>query len=265
MLDKFSKGVAERILGTVLKYGGDFAELFVEDRYSTNISLKNGKVETAQTGRMFGVGIRGFLGDKAIYAYTNDLSEENMLTVARRVGEALGEVGFDIGTTAIDIGLDADPGLFGNDVGVLARLGQSFLIGRRRLLGFLAKALGLLQVAFDAGTTRVEDRTDARQGHAAHNDIERREGNREPEQLATKHRTIEGREGAVCFSGVGLGAMHRFGTVLFSGCYHLALLQRVRVFGLRQHNDVVGSNRHLATLHGLTTPDEYPGPRSVTP
>jgi len=45
---------------------------------------------------MFGVGIRGFLGDKAIYAYTNDLSEENMLAVARRVGEALGEVNWVI-------------------------------------------------------------------------------------------------------------------------------------------------------------------------
>ena len=101
MLDKFSKGVVERILGTVLKYGGDFAELFVEDRYSTNISLKNGKVENAQTGRMFGVGIRGFLGDKAIYAYTNDLSEENMLAVARRVGEALGEV--KLGDLSLDL------------------------------------------------------------------------------------------------------------------------------------------------------------------
>lgn len=53
---------------------------------------------------MFGVGIRGFLGDKAIYAYTNDLSRENLLQVARRVGEALGEVklkdfvlNFDVG------------------------------------------------------------------------------------------------------------------------------------------------------------------------
>ncbi|HOQ39130.1 MAG TPA: TldD/PmbA family protein [Fervidobacterium sp.] len=92
MLDRFDKRVAEEILGTVLKYGGDFAELFVEDRYSTNIDLKNGKVETAQTGRMFGIGIRGFLGDKAIYAYTNDLSRDNVLAVAKRVGEALGEV-----------------------------------------------------------------------------------------------------------------------------------------------------------------------------
>jgi len=92
VLDRFDKRVAEEILGTVLKYGGDFAELFVEDRYSTNIDLKNGKVETAQTGRMFGIGIRGFLGDKAIYAYTNDLSRDNVLAVAKRVGEALGEV-----------------------------------------------------------------------------------------------------------------------------------------------------------------------------
>ncbi|MGB9693802.1 MAG: PmbA/TldA family metallopeptidase, partial [Fervidobacterium sp.] len=83
VLDRFDKSFVEEIIATVLKYGGDFAEVFVEDRYSTNISLKNGRVENAQTGRMFGVGIRGFLGDKAIYAYTNDLSRENILAVAK--------------------------------------------------------------------------------------------------------------------------------------------------------------------------------------
>ncbi|MCX7653564.1 MAG: TldD/PmbA family protein [Fervidobacterium sp.] len=88
----FDKSFVEEILYTVLKYGGDFAEVFVEDRYSTNFSLKNGKIELAQTGRMFGIGIRGFLGDKAIYGYTNDLSKENVLLVAKRVGEALGEI-----------------------------------------------------------------------------------------------------------------------------------------------------------------------------
>ncbi|WP_448376019.1 TldD/PmbA family protein [Fervidobacterium sp.] len=92
MLERFDKPFVEEILATVVRYGGDFAEVFVEDRYSTNIDLKNGKVELAQTGRMFGIGIRGFLGDKAIYAYTNDLSKDNILSIARRVGEALGEV-----------------------------------------------------------------------------------------------------------------------------------------------------------------------------
>ncbi len=92
VLERFDKPFVEEILATVIKYGGDFADVFVEDRYSTNIDLKNGKVELAQTGRMFGIGIRGFLDDKAIYAYTNDLSRENVLAVAKRVGEALGEV-----------------------------------------------------------------------------------------------------------------------------------------------------------------------------
>ncbi|ODN29778.1 TldD/PmbA family protein [Fervidobacterium thailandense] len=92
MIEKFDRVLVEELIGTVLRYGGDFAEIFVEDRYSTEIELRNGSVEQARTGRMFGVGIRGFLGDKAIYAYTNDLSRENLLQVAKRVGEALGEV-----------------------------------------------------------------------------------------------------------------------------------------------------------------------------
>jgi len=43
VLDRFDKPFVEEILATVLRYGGDFAEVFVEDRYSTNIELKNGK------------------------------------------------------------------------------------------------------------------------------------------------------------------------------------------------------------------------------
>lgn len=101
MLDLFDKGFVEEIIGTVLRHGGDFAEVFVEDRTSTELELKNGKVEQARTGKMFGVGVRGFLGDRAIYAYTNDLSRENVLQVAKRVGEALGEPRFP--TLSLDL------------------------------------------------------------------------------------------------------------------------------------------------------------------
>ncbi len=86
------KGLVEEILATVLKYGGDFAEVFFEDRYSNTFGLKDGKVESASTQRLCGIGIRGFLGEKAIYAYTNDLTKDNLLAVAKRVGQALGEV-----------------------------------------------------------------------------------------------------------------------------------------------------------------------------
>ncbi|AEX85447.1 peptidase C69 [Marinitoga sp. 1135] len=87
-----SKELVQDIIGTVLKHGGDFAEVFVEKRYTNNFTMKNGSLESATTGNRFGVGVRGFLGTKAVYAYTNDLSRESLLSVAKRVGEALGEI-----------------------------------------------------------------------------------------------------------------------------------------------------------------------------
>lgn len=84
--------LVEDILYTVIKNGGDFAEIFVEDRYSTRMEMKDGKLESVLSSKEFGVGIRGFLGTKAVYAYTNDITSDNLLTVARRVGQALEEV-----------------------------------------------------------------------------------------------------------------------------------------------------------------------------
>lgn len=86
-----SKSIIQDIIGTVLKHGGDFAEVFVEKKYENRFELKDGKLEKANIGTIAGVGIRGFLGTKAIYAYTNVLERENLLSVAKRVGEALGE------------------------------------------------------------------------------------------------------------------------------------------------------------------------------
>lgn len=87
-----SKSLIEKILMAVLSNGGDFAEVFVEKRYDNRISMKQNLVEKAISGNEFGVGIRGFLGDKAVYAYSNDISESNLISVAERVGKTLGEI-----------------------------------------------------------------------------------------------------------------------------------------------------------------------------
>lgn len=85
------KNLIEDVLRAVLKHGGDFSEIFFEKRYSNRMEMKDGKVEWVTSGETIGVGIRGFLGTKSVYAYTNDLSRSNLLEVAKRVGEALGE------------------------------------------------------------------------------------------------------------------------------------------------------------------------------
>lgn len=86
-----NESVIRDVIAAVLKNGGDFAELFFEKKYENRYELKDGKIEQATSSEIVGVGIRGFLGTKAVYAYTNDLSRENLINVAKKVGEALEE------------------------------------------------------------------------------------------------------------------------------------------------------------------------------
>lgn len=80
-----SKKVIENVLYAALSTGGDFAEIFVEDRYNTNISMIGGFVENSLSGRDFGIGIRVFNGLNSVYAYTNDSSQDNLIKVAKEV------------------------------------------------------------------------------------------------------------------------------------------------------------------------------------
>ena len=67
--------VIERVLGAALRRGGDFAEVFVEDRHSTSAVLDDGRVEELSSGRDRGAGVRVVVGETTGYAHTADLSE----------------------------------------------------------------------------------------------------------------------------------------------------------------------------------------------
>ncbi|MEW6724897.1 MAG: TldD/PmbA family protein [Bacillota bacterium] len=77
------------VLKAALSTGGDFAEIFVEDRYSTRLRMVGGDLETAISGRDYGIGIRIFQKLNYVYAFTNDPSRENLLQVARTAAQAL--------------------------------------------------------------------------------------------------------------------------------------------------------------------------------
>jgi TldD protein len=74
--------VLERVLGTALRRGGDFAEVFVEDRTSAGISLDDGKVEELSSGHDRGAGIRVVVGETTGFAHTADLSEAGLRQAA---------------------------------------------------------------------------------------------------------------------------------------------------------------------------------------
>ncbi len=85
MLDK---NLANEILTIATSKGASFAEIFVEHNDKANISLVNGKVNTALSGIDFGLGLRVFYNGKTIYAYTNDLQRESLLNLANEVAKA---------------------------------------------------------------------------------------------------------------------------------------------------------------------------------
>lgn len=77
------ESVIENVLTAALEQCADFGEIYVEQTQKNTISMINGTVDTALSGRDKGAGIRLFYGNQAVYAYTNDLSEKNLIQTAK--------------------------------------------------------------------------------------------------------------------------------------------------------------------------------------
>ena len=67
--------VLERVLSEALRHGGDFAEVFAEDKSTSSALLDDGRVEELSSGRERGAGIRVVAGETTGFAHTADLSE----------------------------------------------------------------------------------------------------------------------------------------------------------------------------------------------
>ncbi|HVL92709.1 MAG TPA: TldD/PmbA family protein [Acidimicrobiales bacterium] len=80
--------LVQRVLDASLRTGGDFAELFVEDRRSSGAQLDDGRVEQLTSGRDRGAGVRVVVGDTTGFAHTADLSEAGLLRAAAAAGAA---------------------------------------------------------------------------------------------------------------------------------------------------------------------------------
>lgn len=88
-----SEVLIKDVLDEAMSLGADFAEIYVEQTESQSIDMIGGKVDKANRGQDYGVGIRLFQGTNSVYGYTNDSSRENLLKTAREIASALvGEV-----------------------------------------------------------------------------------------------------------------------------------------------------------------------------
>src|SRR5437763_16330459 len=82
------ESVLQRVLGTALRSGGEFAEVFVEDRRSSSARLDDGRVEELTSGLDRGAGIRVVGGDTTGFAHTADLTEAGLRAAAEAAGAA---------------------------------------------------------------------------------------------------------------------------------------------------------------------------------
>ena len=76
------ESLAREVLAKAVATGGDFAEIFLEDRVNHNLQIRSSKIDAVSTGRLHGAGVRVFDGTRAIYVYTNDTSREGLLDCA---------------------------------------------------------------------------------------------------------------------------------------------------------------------------------------
>ncbi|MGH9151856.1 MAG: PmbA/TldA family metallopeptidase, partial [Acidimicrobiales bacterium] len=78
----------QRALATALRTGGDFAEVFVEDRRMSSARLDDRRVEELTSGRDRGAGIRVVVGDTTGFAHTSDLSDHGLGRAAEAAAAA---------------------------------------------------------------------------------------------------------------------------------------------------------------------------------
>ena len=81
--------LAQEALNAALSTGGDFAEIFVEDRRDNVLVLQDNRIETVNSGRIHGAGIRVYVGLNAVYTYTNDTDREGLLKCAKQAASAV--------------------------------------------------------------------------------------------------------------------------------------------------------------------------------
>jgi len=82
-----------KILSEALREGGEFADLFFEQTQSTAIICEEDRIEKVISGLDIGVGLRLLLAGRTIYSFTNQISEEALFDLARRIGRVVREDG----------------------------------------------------------------------------------------------------------------------------------------------------------------------------
>jgi len=115
-----------RTLSTAMSTGGDFAEVFVEDKRSSSAVLDDGRVEELTSGRDRGAGVRVVVGDTTGFAHTADLSEAGLRSAAEAAATAArggGGGAKTIAVSPIDVARSAPARIPPEDVAKATKVG----------------------------------------------------------------------------------------------------------------------------------------------
>lgn len=73
----------KKVILAALEKGGEYADLYFEHSILNTVGLRDGKVNTASSDIDFGVGIRVVTGEQTGYAYTEEITLDEMLKAAK--------------------------------------------------------------------------------------------------------------------------------------------------------------------------------------
>jgi TldD protein len=108
-LDALDLSLIRATIARALARGGDFAEVFVEDRDGLNLRLEDRRLEHVNGGREQGAGVRLLSGEHTYYSYTDEVDEAALTAAADAVSAALRAAGAP--GTLVDLGpVSRDPG-----------------------------------------------------------------------------------------------------------------------------------------------------------
>jgi TldD protein len=83
--------LAEAVLARALRRGGDFAEVFVEERSSLSLRLDDSRVEDVVSGDDRGASIRVVKGETTFFGYTDSLKDEAFFSLADRLAAGVAD------------------------------------------------------------------------------------------------------------------------------------------------------------------------------
>ena len=105
----FDAALLRATIARALRRGGDFAEVFVEDRENLGLRLEDGRIEQTSGGHELGAAVRLLSGERTYYAYSDAVDEAGLSAAADAVAAAV-SAGAQ-GPEVVDLGaVRADPG-----------------------------------------------------------------------------------------------------------------------------------------------------------